>query len=297
MGGAEPVEARRLALPGGRTLTVRPSEPADAEALEALYASLSADDLYRRFFQAHAPTRAVVEHVLGAATRGGVGLVAELADKDGSTSLVGETSYELLPDSSGDLGITVGARARGWLGPYLLDTLLDAARERGVTNIQADVLVENRRMMALVRSRGYATLDHYEQPAIVRVLIGTAARTPPWPGPHGTTRVLAEASGGRWRGEVEARQAGLEVVVCPGPLGPGSHCPALAGAPCPLAAGADVIVDTVDPDTPEGHALLAAHERLHGAIPVCVDLPHHAATDATDVVALIQRLARKPPPA
>jgi len=299
MGPLEPAAPTRLELPGGRTLTVRASGPGDADALEALYRSLSADDLYRRFFQAHTPPRKVVERVLSAAERDGVGLVAELEDTDGSRTIVGETSYELLPDGSGDLGITVGPRARGWLGPYLLDVLLTAARERGVTNVQADVLVENRRMMALVRSRGYATLDHYEQPAIVRVVMGTAGRTPPWPGPHHGTRVLAESPGGRWRAEGDARHAGLEVVVCPGPLGPGSYCPALAGAPCPLAAEADVIVDTIDPGTPAGRTLLEAHERLHGGVPVCIDLPgrrEDAPPGPLDVVALVQRLAKKPPP-
>jgi len=296
---AQPFEARRLELPGGRTLTVRASEPGDADALESLYRSLSDDDLYRRFFQARVPTRKVIEHVLGAAGRQGVGLVAELVEADGTTSLVGETSYELLPDSGGDLGITVGPRARGWLGPYLLDVLLTAARDRGVTNIQADVLVENRRMLALVRSRGYATLDHSEAPAIVRVVIGTAGRTPPWPGPgrgpgtHERTRILVEAPGGRWRDEAAARGAGMDVLVCPGPLASHGRCPAMAGRPCPLASGADVIVDGIDPARPEGHALLEAHGRLHGGVPICVDDP---SLDAAEMVGLLQRLARRPTP-
>ncbi len=185
---------RRLGLPGGRTLTIRPSSPGDADALTQMYASLDDDDLYRRFFQAHVPTARTIARILSAAERGGVGLVAVLEDRDRSVRIVGETSYEMLPGGGAELGITVAAGSRGWLGPYLLDALVEAARVRGVTSLEADVLLENRRMLALMRARGYATMDHSERPSIVRVVIGTESRTPPWPGTHHGARVLVEAT-------------------------------------------------------------------------------------------------------
>jgi hypothetical protein len=213
----------------------------------------------------------------------------------------------MLPDGGAEIGITVAPRSRGWLGPYLLDALVDVARHRGVTNLQADVLVENRRMLRMMRARGYATMDHSERPSIVRVVIGTERRTPPWPGTHQGARVLVEAPGGRWHGEGAARAAGFEVLVCPGPL-VHTRCPALAGEPCPLASHADLVVDAVSPNTPAGRALLDAHGRLHPGVPICVDFPPSATTtegrpefapdaDDTAVVALLQRLTRPPPAA
>jgi len=267
-----------------------------------MFTSLEDDDLYRRFFQAHPPTTKTVEHILSAAERDGVGLVATLEERHAGVRIVGETSYELLPDGGGEIGITVAPGSRGWLGPYLLDALVEAARARGVTNLQADVLVENRRMLTMMRARGYATMEHSERPSIVRVVIGTSGRTPPWPGTHEGRRVLVEAPGGRWHGESAARAAGFEVLVCPGPM---AHrlCPAMAGEPCPLASGADLVVDAVSSDTPAGRALLDAHEHLHTGVPVCVELASGARTtvghselardtDDTTVVALLQRLTR-----
>ena len=295
---------RRLTLAGGRRLTIRASTAADADAFAQLYASLDDDDLYRRFFQAHVPTAKTIGRILGAAERGGLGLVAIEDGPDGTTRLVGETSYEPLPGGGADLGITVAARARGWLGPYLLDALIEAARDRGITNLQADVLVENRRMLALVRSRGYATIDHSERPSIVRVVMSTSGRTPPWPGPHRAPRVLVETEGGRWHSETAARAVGFEVVVCPGPL---SHrpCPALRGEPCPLASQADVVVDGIPVDSPPGRALLDAHERLHAGIPICVEYRGDAPprgrrptisrnADDSAVVSLLERLVLRP---
>ena len=296
---------RRLALPGGRWLTIRPSTPGDADALAQMYASLDVDDLYRRFFQARLPTAETIGRILNASERGGAGLVAVLEERDGSVRIIGETSYELLPDGGAEIGITVAPRSRGWLGPYLLDALIETARARGITNLQADVLVENQRMLALMRARGYATMDHSERPSIVRLLIGTSGRTPPWPGTHRAARVLVEAPGGRWHGEGAARAAGFQVLVCPGPRTQ-VRCPALAGEPCPLASTADLVVDTLSSDTSAGRGLLDAHARLHPGVPVCVEFPPGAPTtgsqselapnsDDIAVVTLLQRLTRSRP--
>jgi hypothetical protein len=85
--------------------------------------------------------------------RGGFGLIAMMEGPDNTSRIVGEATYELLPDGDGELGITVAEDARGWLGPYLLDALVEAAAARGVPNLEADVLVANRRMLTMLRAR------------------------------------------------------------------------------------------------------------------------------------------------
>jgi hypothetical protein len=87
---------------------------------------------------------------------------------------------------------------RGWLGGYLLDALLEAAAPRGVPNLEAEILVENKRMLSLIRRRAFATIDRTDFTTI-RVSVGTATNTPTWAGPHDRPRVLAEVPGVRWR--------------------------------------------------------------------------------------------------
>ncbi len=260
---------RRITLPGARTLCIRPITPSDAEGLVALYGGLDEEDVYRRFFSGHAPPRSFVEKMTHVVERGGFGLIVVMKESGGTSRIVGEATYDLLPNGDGELGITVAEKARGWLGPYLLDALVTAAAARGIPNLEADVLVTNRRMIAMLRARGFAVVEH--DPAIVRVAIGTSRRVPSWPGPHQHPRLLVEVPGGRWHAEEAARAAEFQVLACPGPLLGWSHCPALRGEPCPLAAGADVIVDAVA-DEP-GRSLLEAHRRIHPSVPICVELP------------------------
>jgi len=182
----------------------------------------------------------------------------------------------MLPDGDAELAITVARDSRGWLGPYMLDALLEVAAARGISNLQADVLLENRRMLALIHSRGYATMDHSIPPAIVRAVIGTSGRVPSWPRGNDRPRVLVEIAGARWRAESAVRAAGLQVLVCPAPLAKWSRCPLLEGGECPLAEGADLIVDAVAPGSDFGQALLGAHERLHAQVPLCVETARDA---------------------
>jgi hypothetical protein len=292
---------RRITLPGARTLWIRPITPSDAEGLMALYGGLDEEDVYRRFFSGHAPPKSFVEKMTHVAERGGFGLIAVMEEAGGTSRIVGEASYDLLPNGDAELGITVAAKARGWLGPYLLDALVTAAR--GVPNLEADVLVTNRRMIAMLRARGSAVIEH--DSGIVRVAIGTTQRVPSWPGSHKHPRLLVEVPGGRWHAEEAARAAGFQLLACPGPLLGWSHCPALRGEPCPLAAGADVIVDAV-PDEP-GRSLLEAHRRIHPSVPICVELPSgesdldaaastiRGGTSDAAVMGILERLAKDAP--
>jgi hypothetical protein len=291
-------------------MVVRPVAADDVDGLVALYRDLSDDDRYRRFFSCYDPGRAFFERAVAVESRDGYGLVAVEVPPGGERDrggqgdrngrIVGDASYELLPDGDGELGMTVAGDRRGWLGPYLLDALLEAAAERGVPNLEADVFVTNSRMLTLLRSRGYATLPSDDW-VTVRLIVGTAGRTPVWPeaedepGQERRPRVLVEAPGGRWHAGDEAAKAGLRVVTCSGPRGPRSRCPALAGRPCPLAAGADAIVVSHPPDDERWRALVDAHGDAHPGVPVCVE-PRPTRTTAEDpdplhVVSLVHRHA------
>jgi RimJ/RimL family protein N-acetyltransferase len=275
---------------------VRAVEPADVDGLVRLYDELDLNDRYRRFFAVYRPQRPFFEQMANAADHGGFGLVAVVTAADGGEgTIVGEANYCPLPSGDGELALTVAKRWRGWLGPYLLDALLEAAAARGIPNLEAEVLAENRPMLALLRSRGYATMDHPDW-TVVRMVISSADHVPTWPGPHDRPRVLVEVAGGRWHAEEAARTAGLQVVACSGPAGRRWPCPALAGGTCPLAAGADVIVISHAADEDPWASLCEAHNRAHPAVPVYVEsqLPADEAEKVAFVKNIACRHARQP---
>ncbi len=288
--------ARRVDLPPGRALVVRPVGPGDVDALMALYDGLSDDDRYRRFFSAYRPDRAFFERAAAVRSRGGHGLVAVEAATapERELRIVGEANYELLPNGDGELAMAVAADWRVWLDPELIDALVDAAADRGVPNLEADVLATNAPMLALLRSRGYANLSSDDWVSL-RLIVGTRGRTPTWPrgavrggGPAGP-RVLVEAPGGRWHAAREAADAGFDVIACSGPRG--GRCPALAGEPCPLVAGADAVVVSRPRDDERWRSLVDAHARAHPGVPVCVEpRPGGDVDDPRLVVSIIDRV-------
>lgn len=170
-------EGRNLVLPKGRTMSIRPIRRDDAGALGRLYEALSLDDRYHRFFSAYQPSPDALHHMTAVGDEHGCGFVAVLTDTAGGEEIVGETSYSLLPSGNGELGITVASAWRGWLGPYLLDTLVEAAAARGVPNLEADIMFDNTKMLGLMRSRGCVMIEHPD-PSILRVAIGAAATVP-----------------------------------------------------------------------------------------------------------------------
>lgn len=264
-----------IPLPGGRHLAVRDATPDDVDAVVRLYESLSLDDRYRRFFAGFHPRASFVATWLSAGQRGGRSLVAESCSAEGTVlDLVAEAGYAPTVDGSAEFAIAVAHDWRGWLGPYLLDVLVELAHDQGFALLEAEVLTENRPMREVIEARGAVVLDRPDV-QIVRLAISTDGSAPPWPPAAPAPRVVVEAPGGRWRADTALRKAGLAVADCGGltRLGGGDRCPALAGDPCPLAQGATVIVCAFPPDDPRSEQLRAAHERLHPQIPVLLDTP------------------------
>lgn len=263
---------RLVELPRDRTLEVRAVEAGDLEGLAALYEGLDEDARYRRFFSIYRPPRSFFEKLVTIRDRGGSGLVAVVREADGSDRVVGEAGYERLPNGDGELAITVDRAWRGWLGPYLLDALLEAADEQGVPNLEADVLCSNLAMLTLLRCRGYALMPRDDW-SVVRLLVKAGDRgTPSWPGEHDRPRLLVEGAGGHWRGVDRAEEAGVQVLGCAGPPEHGDGCPVLRGEPCPLVEEADAILLRRPPGSSRWQTLRDAHRERHPDVPVMVEL-------------------------
>jgi RimJ/RimL family protein N-acetyltransferase len=182
---------RSARLPDGRTLTIRPTEASDADALGRLYATLDSTDLYHRFFSVFHPDRRFLERWATIGERGGLGLIAEVSGATGDPEVVAEAGYVPIPHGNGELGICVASTWRGWMGPYVLDALLCAAAERQVGSIEADILWENHPMLALARARGYTKVPS-DDPAELRVRIPTGPRSSPPTPPVPRVRVQGD---------------------------------------------------------------------------------------------------------
>lgn len=283
------VAPRRVAkIAGGQTLIVRQATADDVDAVAGLYEALTIDDRYRRFFGVSPPPRTLIQRWAAMDGSTGMMLVAEVQEPDrGPGVIVAEATWSALPDG-GEFALTVARNWRGWLGPYLLDRLVETAAGQGVPNLQADVLVDNRQMLAVVRARGYVVVDHSDW-STVRVMIATGRGVPAWPAGDPRPRVLVEVPSGRWHAAAVAADAGLRVIGCPGPARtPKGWCPALRGEPCPLADGAHVVVNALRADDERTAAVIAAH-RDHG-ITVLTDLPGQAAAAVDAVLGKLSEL-------
>ena len=156
----------------GRALTVRTVTAADVDGLDALFQGLSDDDRHHRFFSLRPPARSFVEQMTRAADEGGYRLVAVASGAE--DALVAEAGYAILPDGDGEFALTVASAWRGCrLGRYLLGAIVASAAARGVPNLQADIMLGNAPMLALVRDRGYLTL-HRDEFSDMRIAIDAA---------------------------------------------------------------------------------------------------------------------------
>jgi hypothetical protein len=258
--------SERVELRDGRSLEIRPSTGADAGAICELYTRLSGTDRFRRFFGAFAPRLEWCETWATIGKRGGFGVVVVLHDGD-ATPIIAEAGYAMRSDGDGDLAVTVEREWRGWIGPYLVDVLARQAASVGVRNLQAEVLLENRPMLSILRYRGAVDLEH--PGSEVRLTIGTSDVTPSWPPAEERPKVLVEVAGGRWAGEQAAGKAGLAVAMCSGPeRRHRSGCPVLEGGRCPLAEEAAVIVVLLDPDAEQTKELIEAHATNRPGVPI-----------------------------
>src|SRR3954464_4299948 len=151
-------EADVVAADGG-TVHLRPITPGDAEGLVALHGRLSEQTRYFRFFgpyphlsQRDVERFTVVDHVRR------VAIVATLGE-----DLIGVARYETIAPGSAEVAFVIEDAHQGrGLGPLLLEHLAAAARERGITRFDADVLPTNRRMLHVFLAAGYAAERHFD---------------------------------------------------------------------------------------------------------------------------------------
>ena len=145
---------RRVVLHDGTAVQLRPIRPDDAARLEALYARLSADTIYKRFFT-RMPTLSpeLARHFANVDHERRLAMVAEIPAAGDSVIIgVGRLDPTETPTAA-ELALVVEDRwQRLGLGGILLDEILRAGEQRGYHEFRADVLTYNRRMLQLLSS-------------------------------------------------------------------------------------------------------------------------------------------------
>ena len=155
-------EADVVASDGG-TVHLRPITPDDADALVALHERLSDQTRYFRFFgpYPHLSARDIERFTVVDHDRR-VAIVATLGN-----DLIGVARYETVRDGVAEVAFVIEDAHQGrGLGPLMLEHLAAAARERGITSFEADVLPSNRRMLRVFLDAGYSAVRAFDVDAV-----------------------------------------------------------------------------------------------------------------------------------
>ena len=160
---------------GGEQYTIRPIHPDDADMLQTLVRSLSSESRYFRFVSSmhELPPQMLSRFTLIDYDRE-MALVAvyteRKAGEDGemveTSRIVGVSRYITNPDSSScefSLVVADDFGCRG-LGSRLMLSIMDVAREKGLTEIVGLVLTNNPGMLKLMKSLGYSIKAYPDDP-------------------------------------------------------------------------------------------------------------------------------------
>jgi acetyltransferase len=163
--------ARTAALSDGRTITLRPIRPEDAEIEQAFVRGLSEESRYLRFMRA---IEELTPEMLVRFTQ--IDYDREMAfvaifEKDGQEEEIGVARYSVEPDGeSAEFAVVVADAWHGLgVGTLLLEALIESARQRGVRELIGEVLPRNRSMLALAERLGFSRQMLESDEDLVRV--------------------------------------------------------------------------------------------------------------------------------
>jgi acetyltransferase len=159
---------RHRPLADGRRVTIRPIRPEDEPGERAFFDCLSGDSKQLRFMKF---VNSVNQKLIHFFTHVDYDRhMAFVCEHDGR--LVGEARYVANPDGrSCEFGVVI---ADDWhksgIAGLLMQSLIDAARERGFESIEGLVLRSNSGMLRFVRALGFDTQPEPREPTLVRVV-------------------------------------------------------------------------------------------------------------------------------
>lgn len=152
-----------VVLRDGGTAHLRPITPADADALQRFHLAQSPESVYLRFF---APMPRLSDRDLARFTTvdhvDRVAFVCTVGD-----DIIGVGRYDRVEPTEAEVAFNISDAHHGrGLGSVLLEHLAAAARENGVHRFVAEVLPQNRKMLAVFRDAGYEVKHAFDDGVI-----------------------------------------------------------------------------------------------------------------------------------
>ena len=149
-----------VVLRDGRPVRLRPIRSDDKDRLTQFHSGLSAQSIYYRYF---APYPQLTDKDLNRFTTvdyvDRMAFVALMNDQ-----IVGVGRYDRTLNDEAEVAFIIRDDQQGrGLGSVLLEHLASAARERGIARFVAEVLPENRRMLATFDEAGYKPSRKYDE--------------------------------------------------------------------------------------------------------------------------------------
>jgi len=142
-------------LGGGERLEIRALRPTDRDELAAAVARMSEQSIYRRFFS---PKRSFSPQEIALYVNVDfvkhVALVAVL-EQDGRPAIVGGARYIVSRPSAAEVAFAVDDAHQGrGIGTLLMKHLAAIARDRGISELFAEVLSNNAAMLKVLEKSG-----------------------------------------------------------------------------------------------------------------------------------------------
>jgi acetyltransferase len=157
-----------ITLRDGRALHIRAVRMADEAELLQAFDRLSPDARYMRFMRAvREPNLERLRKALASFPESGLAIVATVPAADGF-DIVGSSIFVIESDQATcEFAITIAADYSGArLGRTLLRALIDAARRRGLREMEGFVLTENIAMLRLAARVGFTVSPDPEDPTV-----------------------------------------------------------------------------------------------------------------------------------
>jgi acetyltransferase len=160
-------------LQDGRTVTIRPIRPEDAELEQDFVKRMSDESKYYRFMDTiRELTQAMLVRFTQIDYDREMALVATVQDENDKEVQIGVSRYVTNPDGESvefALAIADDWQKHG-IGRKLMTALIDCARMKGHRTVVGDVLAMNSKMFRLMTSLGFTIHPHPEDPAVKRVV-------------------------------------------------------------------------------------------------------------------------------
>ncbi|MDO8293878.1 MAG: GNAT family N-acetyltransferase, partial [Gallionella sp.] len=158
-------------LADGTDITIRPIRPEDAELVQAFVRGLSEESRYFRFMNSmHELTETMLVRFTQIDYSREMALVAVAAEHEQEVEL-GVARYAINPDGDTcEFALVVADNMQGkGLGQKLMVALMEAARAKGLSVIEGEVLNNNHKMLKLMTRLGFAIKASDEDQGIMKV--------------------------------------------------------------------------------------------------------------------------------